>query len=236
MRRTTTATLLTLGLLGAACGGGGGTNPPPPPPPPPPPGSPVMAKASPSGDAQSGVVATVLPNPLRVSITDNGAAVQGRTVTWTVQPTFAASVNPTSTTTDAGGIASTTVTLPGFAVTSTITATSSGVTNSPLSFSAISTGAGLAVTVAVVNNQFQPAQFQLKQGGTVTFLWGTGSSAHTVTPVAPNTIPASTPAGGTHSAPFSFEVTFPAQGAFQFFCEVHGAAGSGMSGTITVVP
>ena len=236
MRRTTTATLLTLGLLGAACGGGGGTNPPPPPPPPPPPGSPVMAKATPSGDAQSGVVATVLPNPLRVSITDNGAAVQGRTVTWTVQPTFAASVNPTSSTTDAGGIASTTVTLPAFAVTSTITATSSGATNSPLSFSAIATGAGLAVTVNVVNNQFQPAQFQLRQGGTVTFLWGTGAGPHTVTPVAPNTIPASTPAGGTHSAPFSFEVTFPAQGAFQFFCEVHGAPGSGMSGTITVVP
>jgi len=191
-----------------------------------------MVKATPSGDAQSGVVATVLPNPLRVSITQNGAAVQGRTVTWTVQPTFAASVNPTSSTTDASGIASTTVTLPAFAVTSTITATSSGATNSPLSFSAIATGAGLAVTVNVVNNQFQPAQFQIRQGGTVTFLWGTGSGPHTVTPVAPATIPTSAP-GNPHSAAFSFDAVFPAQGVFQFFCEVHG---SGMSGTITVVP
>ncbi len=193
-----------------------------------------MAKASPSGDAQSGVVGAPLPEPLRVSITQNGAAVPGRTVTWQIQPTNGSVT--ASTVTDAGGIASATVTLPLFAVTSTITATSSGVINSPLSFSAISTGAGLAVTVNVINNQFQPAQFQLKQGGTVTFLWGTGSSSHTVTPVAPNTIPVSTPAGVNHSAPFSFEATFPAQGVFKFFCEVHGTPDTGMSGTITVVP
>ena len=191
-----------------------------------------MAKASPSGDAQSAIVATVLPNQLRVSITLNGAAVPARTVTWQIQPTNGSVTASSVTGTD--GIASATVTLPQFAVTSTITATAAGVTGSPLSFSAISTGAGLAVTVAVINNQFQPAQFQLKQGGTVTFLWGTGSITHTVTPVAPNTIPASTPAGVSHSAPFSFDVLFPTQGAFQFFCEVHGA--SAMSGTITVVP
>lgn len=234
MRRTTTATLLTMGLLGAACGGGGSTNPPPPPPPPPPPGSPVMTKGSPSGDAQQGPVGTVLTDPLRVSITQNGTALAGRTVNWDIAPPNG-SVTASSVT-GQDGIASATVTLPQFAVTSTITATSSGVTNSPLSFSAISTGVGLAVTVNVVNNQFQPAQFQLKQGGTVSFVWGTGSSNHTVTPVAPNTIPASTPAGGTHSAPFSFEVTFPAQGVFTFFCEVHGTQNSGMRGTITVVP
>jgi plastocyanin len=169
-----------------------------------------------------------------VSVTLNGAAVPARTVTWQIQPTNGSVTASSVTGTD--GIASATVTLPQFAVTSTITATSTGVINSPLSFSATSTGAGLAVTVNVINNQFQPAQFQLKQGGTVTFLWGTGSGPHTVTPVAPNVIPVSTPAGATHSAPFSFEVTFPAQGVFKFFCEVHGAPDTGMSGTITVVP
>jgi plastocyanin len=194
-----------------------------------------MAKASPSGDAQSGAVATVLPNPLRVIITQNGAGLPGRPVTWEMQFPNNGSVTASSVT-GSDGIATATVTLPGFATTSTITATSSGATNSPLSFTAISTGAGLAVTVNVVNNQFQPAQFQLKQGGKVTFLWGTGSSSHTVTPVAPNAIPVSTPAGVNHNAPFSFEATFLAQGVYQFFCEVHGAAGSGMSGTITVVP
>ena len=66
MRRTSTTALLTAGIvLGTACGGSGGTNPPPPPPPPP--GSPSMAKAAPSGDAQTAAVGTVLPSPLRWS-------------------------------------------------------------------------------------------------------------------------------------------------------------------------
>jgi plastocyanin len=234
MQRRVTPALLTAGiLLGSGCGGSGGTNPPPPPPPPPPPSA-TMAKASPSGDAQSGAAGTVLTNPLRVSITQNGAAAAGRTVTWGMEFPNNGSVTATSVT-GADGIATATVTLPGFATTSTILATSAGATNSPLSFTAISTGAGLAVTVNVVNTAFQPAQFQLKQGGRVTFLWGAGSGPHTVTPDPPNTIPSS--GVGNKNAPFSFEVTFPALGAFRFFCEVHGAAGgTGMSGTITVVP
>lgn len=197
-----------------------------------------MAKAAPSGDAQTAAVGTVLPTPLRVVITQNGSGVAGRTVTWVMQPANNGEVNPASSVTGADGIASTTVTLAGFATTSTISATSAGVTNSPLSFSAISTGVGLAVTVNVVNTSFQPAQFQLKQGGTVTFVWANISGPHTVTPVPPNAIPASGAPPVQRSSPpaFSFAVTFPSTGVFKFYCEVHGGPDSGMSGTITVVP
>jgi plastocyanin len=225
--------LLTTGALASGCGGGGTSTPPPPPPPPP--ASPVMAKATPSGDAQSGVVGTVLPNPLRVIITNSGNPVMGQGVNWTIGPS-GGSVNPTASATDANGIAATTVTLPAVAVTSTITATATGVTGSPLSFTATSTGSSLALTVNVVNNAFQPADAQLKQGGTVTFLWGAAAVNHTVTPVPPNTIPVIPGDPNAQSAPFTFDTVFPSAGTFSYYCRVHGAPGSGMAGTITVVP
>lgn len=193
-----------------------------------------MAKATPSGDGQSGVVGTVLPNPLRVIITQSGNPAVGTGVTWQIGPS-GGSLNPTAGATDANGVASTTVTLPAVAATSTITATATGVTGSPLSFTATSTGASLAVTVNVVNNAFQPAAAQVKQGGTVTFLWGTGSGPHTVTPVT-NAIPVSPGDPVAQNAPFMFDQIFATTGTFNYYCRVHGAPLSGMSGTITVVP
>jgi plastocyanin len=230
MSRDLWISLLATGALVSACGGGG-TSTPPPPPPPPPPASPTMAKATPSGDGQSGTVGTVLPNPLRVIITQSGNPAVGTGVNWQIGPS-GGSLNPTASATDANGVASTTVTLPAAAVTSTITATATGVTGSPQSFSATSTGSSLAVTVNVVNTAFQPAAVQLKQNGTVTFLWGPGSGPHTVTPDGPNTIPISPGDPTALSAPFTFDVTFPATGTFSYHCRVH----SNMTGTITVVP
>lgn len=190
-----------------------------------------MAKATPSGDAQSGAVGTVLPNPLRVIVTQSGNPVAAQNVTWQIGPS-GGSLNPTAGVTDGNGIASTTVTLPAVAATSTITATATGVTGSPLSFSATSTGASLAVTVDVVNFAFQPDNVTLKLGGTVTFLWGSGSGPHTVTPDGPNTIPVSPGDPTAQNAPFTFDATFLATGTFNYHCRVHG----GMTGTITVVP
>jgi plastocyanin len=234
MSRELWISLLATGAVASACGGGG-TSTPPPPPPPPPPASPVIAKATPSGDAQTGVVGTVLPNPLRVIITQSGNPAVGTGVNWQIGPS-GGSVNPTASATDANGIASTTVTLPAVAATSTITATATGVTGSPQSFSATSTGASLAVTVNVVNNAFQPATVQLKQGGTVTFLWGPASGPHTVTPVAPNVIPVIPGDPTAQSSPFTFDTVFPSTGTFNYYCRIHGAPLTGMSGTITVVP
>ena len=221
-----TALLLSLGC------GSGGTAPPPPPPP----GSPVMAKASTSGDAQSAPLGTVLPNPLRVIITLNGNPVSGRTVAWSVAPAGGLA-SPTSSTTLADGTASTSITLPPLGAPATITASSNGVTGSPITFTAEATGAGTQVTVAVVNTFYSPDVFRLKLGGVVTFTWGAGASSHTVTPVA-NTIPTSSnpPPPGTHDAPYTFDTVFPTLGTFKFFCSTHGTPDSGMRGTITVVP
>ena len=231
MRRSRETALVLAGMsgIGAACGGGGTTNPPTPPPPPP--AAVTIAMATPSGDGQSGGIGTTLPNPLRVVATRAGSPVSGQAIAWAITPA-GGSVNPTGSSTGADGIASTTVTLPNFATTSTITATSSGATGSPVSFTAISTGAGLVDTVRVVNFAFQPAAFQLKRGGTVSFVWAAGAGPHTVTPVPPNTIPVIPGDPQAVSAPFSFDVVFPNTGTFDYFCRVHGV----MSGTITVIP
>jgi len=195
----------------------------------------VLAKASPSGDGQSGPAGTTLASPLRAMVTQAGAPLAGRTVTWAIA---GGSVNPGTSTTGADGVASTTVTLPPFAASNAVTAVSAGASGSPLHFSVTSTGATSAVTIKVANNVFLPDNAQVEAGGTVTFEWQGGSSNHNVTPVAPNTIPMSTnPAPpATHDAPYSFPTVFPAVGTFVFFCGAHGTPTSGMRGTITVVP
>lgn len=215
-------------LCASACGGGGagpGTD------------DPVMSRASPSGDGQSGPAGSILPQQLRVVLTQEGAPVAGRTVTWELLAS-GGSVAPASSLTGSDGIAAASVTLPPFAATSTVAAASNGVNGSPVRFSVSSTGPTGAVTVRVANNEFQPSVFQLTAGGTVTFVWQSGASLHNVTPVPPNTQPASVNPGppATHNAPYSFVVTFPGAGTFGFFCGVHGGPGTGMHGTLTVVP
>ena len=219
-----------------ACGGGGTVSPPPPPPPPP--NSPILTKAQPSGDGQTGAAAATLPNPLRVLVTTvSGSPVAGRSISWSITPS-SGEVNPSSATTGSDGVATTTVTLPPVSGAVTVTATSSGATGSPQSFTLTATGASSAVNVQVINTNFVPSTFDLKVGGTVTFTWGAGSGPHNVIPVPPNLIPVSVNPGppDTHSAPYSFMTTFPALGTFKFYCGVHGAPDAGMAGTITVVP
>ncbi len=195
----------------------------------------VLAKASPSGDGQTGPAGSTLAIPLRVILTKAGAPLASRTVTWSIA---GGSANPASSTTGADGIASTTVTLPPFAASNTVTAVSTGASGSPVRFNVVSTGATAEVTIQVVNDDFLPNNPQLTAGGTVTFQWQTGSRDHNVTPVAPNTIPVSVNPGppATHNAPYSFETIFQTVGTYVYFCGVHGTPTSGMRGTITVVP
>jgi plastocyanin len=195
----------------------------------------VLTKASPSGDGQNGTVSATLANPLRVLVTQSGAAASGRAVNWSIAPATG-EVNPSNSVTDANGIAATTVTLPPIAGPATVTATSAGASGSPQSFTLTATGAGTEVTVQVINTNFVPATFDLKVGGTVTFTWGAGSAGHNVTPVPPNLIPTSGNLPDTRSAPFSFQTTFPALGTFKFYCSIHGAPDVNMAGTITVIP
>jgi len=212
--------------LGAACGGGGtGPNP----------NALTIAKASPSGDGQSAPAGAALGAELRVIVTQAGSPVAGRTVTWGVLAS-GGSANPPSMATGPDGIASTTVTLPPFAATIRVLAASSGLSGSPVQFTATSTGATTTATILVANNEFQPDNLELKSGGTVTFTWTSGSSQHTVTPVAPATLPLSPGDPATHDAPFGFAATFLGTGTFTYFCRTHGSPASGMQGTITVVP
>jgi plastocyanin len=217
-------------VVAGACGGGGGTAPPPPPPP----GGVAIAKLS--GDAQAAPLGTALPNPVRVIVTQGANPHAGTTVSWSVAPGGLA--NPTSSVTGADGTASTSITLPNLGTAVTITASAGSATGSPLVFTADATGAGTTATVNVQNSFFSPDNFRLKQGGIVTFTWLPGAAGHTVTPVAPNTIPTSAnpPPPGTHDAPYTFDTVFPTVGVFKFHCSIHGAPDTGMHGTITVIP
>jgi plastocyanin len=232
MSRIRVSSALSLAALAAgACGGGGGTSPPPPPPP----AATVIAKVS--GDAQAAPLGTVLPNPLKVIVTQGGNPLSGTTVTWAITPAGGLA-NPASSATGADGTASTSITLPALGAAVTITASAGSATGSPIVFTADATGAGTTATVNVQNSFFSPDNFRIKQGGTVTFTWLAGAAGHTVTPVAPNTIPTSSnpPPPGTHDAPYTFDTTFPTLGTFKYFCSIHGAPDAGMHGTITVVP
>lgn len=96
---------------------------------------PAIAKATAaSGDAQTGAVGAQLAAPIRVVVTQDGAAKAGVSVGWTAAAGGA--VAPTSSTTDATGIASTAWTLGAAAGDQTAQATLAGASGSPVVFHA----------------------------------------------------------------------------------------------------
>lgn len=235
MTRISSGILVPLAaVLAAAACGGGTTDPGPGPGPGPGPTGLIMSKASSSGDGQIGTPSTALANPLRVIISQAGSPQGGRVVTWAVTG-GGGSVLPSSFTTGADGIATTTVTFLNGAGVMAITATSAGVSGSE-SFTASGTVAGPQATIQVVNDAFNPANVSVKAGGTVTFVWGGAALLHNVIPDGPNTEPESPGAPGTRNSPFLFSVTFPTIGTYRYHCNNHGSPGTGMSGTIMVVP
>lgn len=219
--------VIGVSAIALACGGGG-TEPGG--------GEATLAKAAPSGDGQSGGAGTTLPDPLRVIVTQNGAPLAGRVVGWSVLAS-GGTVNPPTSTTGADGIATTSVTLPPFAATSSVRAIASGI-SSELRFSVTSTGATSTATIQVTNDEFLPDNVGLRAGGTVSFVWLPGATQHNVRPIAPNSIPTSEnpPPPAVHNAPYSFDTRFTLAGSYQFFCEAHGTPTSGMRGSVTVVP
>ena len=119
----------TLLLLVSACSGEKSTGP-----------GPVPATLTiQDGNAQSGVVGTALAVPLAVVVTDNkGNTIAGTRVDWDVAP-GSGTVAPTSSTTNARGVATTVWTLGTTAGTGRMTAQVNGVT--PVSFIAtVATG------------------------------------------------------------------------------------------------
>ena len=101
---------------------------------------------------QTGVVGAALATPLSVKVVDqNGAAVAGATVTWTVS-TGGGTLSKATSTTDASGIATTTWTLPNAAGAYTVAAAIAN--GQSVTFNATAT-ASTATTLSIVsgNNQ-----------------------------------------------------------------------------------
>jgi Bacterial Ig-like domain (group 1) len=100
-----------------------------------------------SGNSQTGQVATLLANPLVVSVTDSRSRpVQGVAVTWSVTSGNGV-INPTSTLTDANGSAQAAFSVGTVAGNNQVTASVSGVTAS-VTFSIVGTPGPLAKVVA----------------------------------------------------------------------------------------
>ena len=213
LRRSMTHAGLALASLAlSACNGG--TEPEP--------GPETLAVVS--GGGQSAEAGETLTSPLVVRVTQDGAPVVGKAITWSVTA-GGGSVNPTSSTTDASGTASTTWTLGAVEGANAVQASAAGVSGSPVTFNATGTAPPTPppslASVSVEDNFFDPATQRLAVGGTVTWTWN-GSVGHNVTfSAGPNSATQTT---GT------FNRTFSTAGSFPYQCTIHG----GMTGTITV--
>lgn len=109
-----------------------------------------------SGNNQSATVATALTMPLVVAVKDaNGNAVAGVAVTFAVA-SGGGSLSATSATSNASGQAQAMLTLGPTAGANTVTATRSGLTGSPITFTATGT-TGTATQIALVSGASQSA-------------------------------------------------------------------------------
>ena len=175
-----------------------------------------------SGNAQSVSEGQPVSEPLVVLVTQGGSGVAGTAVSWTVTG-GGGSVNPASSSTDNGGMASTTWTLGSSAGVNNVEASVSGATGSPAAFSATALGpAPTQAAVSVGDNFFNPTSQRVAVGGTVTWTWA-GQIGHNVT--FSSGMNSSTQSAGT------FDRDFPDAGAFDYLCTIHGAS---MSGTVVV--
>ena len=84
---------------------------------------------------------------------------------------------------------------------------------------------GVANSVTVGNNFYNPANLSVATGAKVTWQWAMGDMEHTVTfdDAAP---------GSPRQSSGTFERTFSTAGTYTYFCQVHGRAV--MSGSVTV--
>jgi plastocyanin len=112
-----------------------------------------VAKATPSGDAQTGTVGQGLANPLQVIVTRDGQPAQGVTVAWTVAGP-GAMVTPSPGTTGADGISGAQWTLGQAAGLQTAQASVSGASGTPVQFSATAQ-AGPAAALAKTSGDAQ---------------------------------------------------------------------------------
>jgi plastocyanin len=210
--------------LGAACGDDQGPGQ-----------SPLVIEkpATKSGDQQTAPVSTALGNPLRVLITRDGEPVEGVDVEWSAGQGGALSDEQES---GEDGIASVVWTLGPEVGEHATTASVSGATGSPLTYTATATTGGgppPGPTVQVRNNFFDPAIISISVGQTVTWVWENDQiGLHNVLPDDRSTPGRS---GEPESGPLTFSYTFTEVGTFRYYCQVHGALnGVGMAGRVIV--
>lgn len=142
-RFVTRAGLIALAVVLGACGGGSGTSSN---------GVITIAKApNVSGDAQAGVVGSVLPSDLKVFVTEDGRPKAGASITFTPS---GGSVNPPTGVSDANGIAKTTWTLGTVSGAQTVTASLRAAIGSPLTYTGTASP-DLVTVVTKVAGDFQ---------------------------------------------------------------------------------
>jgi plastocyanin len=189
-----------------------------------------------SGDEQNGVINTALAQPLQAKVTDqfnNGIA--GVDVEWSASN---ATLSATSVPTNASGISQVTATLGGTEGPASITASSEGLTGSPVTFNATATPVPVVPTTATVrvaniefssahNTTVNPAVDTVAVGGTVTWNWvNTMGTQHSVQSTGS---PSFTSSGV--QATGSYQFTFNTAGTYSYDCAVHGTA---MTGRVVV--
>lgn len=179
-----------------------------------------------SGDAQSGGRSTTLGSPLVVKVSDaQGNGVSGVTVDWEVT-LGAGTLSAASATTDAGGQASVTYDLGHLPGANTVTASSSGLSGSPVTFAA----AGVDMGPVTVTVEMSGTAFVAPGGGDdITILLGDTIEWVNRDGVQHTATSSSEPAGGVgFDSPFlnqgqTFVFEPAVTGTWVYFCRVHPA-------------
>lgn len=201
----------------------------------------IAPTSSSSGDGQTAAPGTLLPLPLRAVVTQDDVPQSGVTVTWTTDD--GGTLNPTTSVTDASGIATTQWTLGTACGTQQVDATINSSSSGTATFSAV---AGAETVTVLSTNAFSPATVNLPAtGGCVTWIWAENAIGHNVKPSPTNPNPATPSSVGGNSAlynyPFQFTASFTTPGTYRYYCFNHGAVDgtgnvSGMSGVVNVGP
>lgn len=180
------------------------------------------------GNNQTGAVNSTLSTPFGVRARDAyGNEKPGVTVNWSVHA-GSGSLNPTQSVTGPNGIATSARTLGPAAGTYTDTATSTGLTGSPLLFTVNAVTAPTTASVSIGNNFFNPNSVAIARTGSVTWTWNSAGTLHNVTFAAV----AGAPSNIGNMGSGSDSRTFGTAGTFDYECTLH----PGMTGAVTVVP
>jgi plastocyanin len=198
-----------------------------------------------AGDNQTAEVGTAVPIDPQVLVPDaNTGPVPQVPVTFQVTA-GGGSVDPvTPVNTSDAGLASVHWTLGSQAGTNnnTLQATAAGVGGS-VTFTASATPTPSGVSIQVGNGPTQfvfiPQSVTIPVGGTVTWVWSSGSTSHNVQTSQGSPNISGTPSG-LHTTPFTFgPIQFNTAGTYTFYCSVHATATDPvapgfMTGQITV--